>query len=96
MKKNTYFPYSCEQCGACCRHINLIPEMSSYNRGDNICKYLQDDNKCKIYKNRPNICNSQYLYNTFFSDMSVIDFHNLLKLLCHKVKEIDDEKLYKN
>jgi Fe-S-cluster containining protein len=28
----------------------------AYNSGDGRCKYLGEDNKCKIYNNRPDIC----------------------------------------
>ena len=54
-----YYPYKCKCCGECCRHINLIPEMSSFNRGDNVCKYLNKYNKCSIYTKRPDICNGE-------------------------------------
>lgn len=41
----------------------LFPE---YDRGDGNCKYITKDNKCSIYNERPEICNTDILYEKYF------------------------------
>ena len=82
-----YYPYDCKRCGACCRHVDLIDEMKSFNRGDGVCKNLTEDNLCKIYSERPLLCNGEYVYEKFFSNMAVEDFHKVISKLCDKFRE---------
>jgi|10_taG_2_1085330.scaffolds.fasta_scaffold02032_2 hypothetical protein len=44
---NPIFP--CNQCGACCRAANPFT-------GRGRCPELGEDNLCKIYETRPDIC----------------------------------------
>lgn len=81
-----YFPYLCERCGACCRHVDLIVEMKTFDRGDGVCKHLTADNLCEIYSERPTLCNGEFVYQKFFSDMSVVQFHDLTRELCDAVR----------
>jgi len=48
--------FDCSKCGACCRVVGALPEMSAYDRGDGACKHLTDDNRCAIYETRPLLC----------------------------------------
>ena len=32
--------FKCEQCGECCRHLDIIPSMASYDIGNGVCRYL--------------------------------------------------------
>lgn len=82
-----YYPYPCDCCGECCKHVELIAEMKDFDRGDGICKYL-NNNRCAIYKKRPNICNGKYIYENYFSHMSVEDFHKLMLKYCLKIKKM--------
>ena len=82
-----YQPYPCECCGACCRHVNLIDEMKAFDRGDGVCKNLASNNLCVIYSKRPPLCNGEYVYKKFFSDMSVADFHAMIERLCKILRE---------
>lgn len=86
-KREDYFPYPCERCGACCRHVDLIEGMRNFNRGDGVCKHLTPDNLCEIYSERPPLCNGEYVYNKFFADMTVEDFHEMIFNLCKKLRE---------
>jgi len=52
-----------ENCGACCRALNEKPKnfkvamwMKFLDRGDGVCKNLMEDNRCRIYDRRPDIC----------------------------------------
>lgn len=82
-----YYPYPCKQCGDCCRCIDKVEFASSLNRGDGVCKYLRTDNLCAIYTHRPNVCNGQYMYEHFYSYMSVAEFHEMTTNFCKKIHE---------
>lgn len=90
-----YYPYPCERCGDCCRHIDLIDDMEDYNRGDGVCKHLTADNLCEIYSERPPLCNGEYVYKKFFADMTVEDFHKQIQELCKKIRRRELEGFHK-
>jgi len=46
--------WKCWKCGACCKVAGKVdPE---FDRGDGVCKQLDDENLCAIYQYRPEIC----------------------------------------
>lgn len=57
--EDVHFP--CTGCGECCRHINRVEQLAVYDRGDGVCIYLSG-NLCSIYKDRPEICRVDYMY----------------------------------
>ena len=58
---------SCGSCKAyCCRVAGKI--MKELDRGDGVCKFLTEDNKCSIYEDRPFICNTDRVYDKYFKD----------------------------
>lgn len=62
--------FICNQCGLCCRNINLVNQLKEFHNGDGVCKYLDlETNLCKIYDNRPDICNVEKSYKLFFSSI---------------------------
>lgn len=65
MQQPKIFP--CSKCGECCRHINLIPQLSEFDRGDGICIHLSG-NLCDIYEQRPEICRVDVMYQKYYSD----------------------------
>jgi len=67
--------------------------MKTFNRGDSVCKYLTADNLCEIYSERPPLCNGEYVYKKFFSDMSVEEFHEIINMLCKDLRRRELEKL---
>ncbi len=78
--------FYCSRCGLCCKHIDKIPQLSEYHDGDGICRYLVD-NKCSIYESRPDICNVDYVYKTFFSEIySLQEFYELNYYACNELK----------
>ena len=83
-----YYPYPCERCGACCRHVDLIAEMKIFDRGDGVCKHLKN-NLCEIYSTRPPLCNGEYVYKKFFADMTVAEFHEIISGLCKKLRKVE-------
>lgn len=83
-----YKEYECYLCGECCRHVNLIKDLISYDRGDGVCKYLDTTNLCKIYDVRPNICNGKYVYEHYFSELTIEEFHELVLKYCDELKKL--------
>lgn len=62
------FNFPCDACGKCCKNLHLSAELDELNRGDGVCKYLNEsDNKCTIYEDRPDICRVDVQYQKHFS-----------------------------
>lgn len=63
--------FNCSGCGACCRRIGLIHrELKLLNFPYNVnekgwCEMLGEDNKCKVYNNRPEICSVEKTFHKF-------------------------------
>lgn len=66
--------FPCTGCGACCRRvsnlkdiIDIAPELAFPYSWDESgkCEMLGDDNKCKVYENRPLICNVDKFIEVF-------------------------------
>ena len=58
--------FLCTRCGLCCKNIHEIPELADFHTGDGICIHLSDDNLCKIYSTRPDICNVEKMYELYY------------------------------
>lgn len=56
----------CSKCkGTCCRHV--IKEL---DRGDGTCRYFDEETcNCSIYDHRPDICNTDILFEKYFSNI---------------------------
>ena len=82
--------FPCEACGACCRNIRHANFAHELDRGDGICKNLDETtNLCKIYANRPIFCNVDAYYEKFLSKtMRRQDFYALNKKICDALKKI--------
>ena len=84
--------FKCDQCGACCRHVNLSSYYQSLDRGDGECKYL-DGNLCTIYEKRPLLCRVDESYMAFFrKSMSKEEYYRLNYEACRKLKKITNEE----
>ena len=71
----------CSNCFApCCRHV--IPELAI--EGSTICRFLdQNTNRCTIYGKRPWICDTDYMYEHYYSkSMSRDEFDRLNSEAC--------------
>ena len=81
-------PLECGNCKAyCCRIAGLI--LKELDRGDGICLYLSDDNKCQIYDHRPPICNVDYMYDKYYKDKCTKEqYYQMSKLAC---KDLEDK-----
>ena len=76
--------FECNQCGACCKSINLSEETIFLNRGDGVCRYFDDfNNTCTIYDNRPAVCNVRVMYEKRYKNQfSWSEFTRINKLAC--------------
>ena len=80
----------CSKChGYCCRKAGLLD--SNLNRGDGCCKYLNKDNKCDIYDHRPLICNTDRMYELFFTNISREEYDKLNNEACLKLRNEYEE-----
>ena len=92
-----YYPLPCNCCGECCKHVDKVPQLLGFDRGNGVCKFLSKENKCSIYKIRPNVCNGKYVYENYFQYMSVKDFHKMIHKICDMLKEGKDfERFHKD
>ncbi|MDA3062243.1 MULTISPECIES: YkgJ family cysteine cluster protein [unclassified Campylobacter] len=78
--------FNCSKCGECCRHIANIPQLSEFDRGDGVCKYLRG-HECDIYDTRPEICNVEKMYEKHFSNLySRDEFYKLNEEACEMLQ----------
>lgn len=76
--------FKCIKCGLCCQHIDVIPQLKTFDDGSGRCIHLQEDNLCEIYEHRPDICNVDKQYECFYKDMmSRSEFDDLNTKGCH-------------
>ena len=82
--------FFCDKCGECCRHIHLIEELRTYDRGDGQCRYLTG-NLCSIYETRPDICNVEKMFQKKFSGlMSREEYIRLNHEGCKQIKQMNN------
>ena len=77
--------FVCSQCGLCCRQIGRVSELEALDRGDGVCRYLEN-NLCQIYETRPMFCRVEEMYE-MFSDMYDLEtFYELNYQICRKLQ----------
>lgn len=78
----------CKGCKAnCCRQVGKFPFMLDYDRGDGVCRFLDKDNRCVIYNRRPPICNTDLLFERYFSKkMSREEYDKMNSDACKQLK----------
>jgi len=59
--------FNCSKCGECCKHLDMSELYKELDRGDGVCKYLEE-NICSIYNERPLLCRVDESYNAFFKN----------------------------
>lgn len=79
--------FQCDCCGCCCRNLDKSELYKDLDRGDGVCKYL-NENLCTIYENRPLFCRVDECYERFFKqDMSLVEYYDVNLKMCEKLKE---------
>ncbi|UVW30693.1 YkgJ family cysteine cluster protein [Massilia sp. H6] len=59
--------FPCNNCGACCRSVELMPQTAGLNRGDGTCRHYNDtQGRCGIYAQRPDVCNVEKTFDELF------------------------------
>lgn len=89
--------FNCSGCGCCCRriktavesvkHIDVLSFPYSWDDSGK-CEMLGEDNKCKVYDERPLICNVDKLM-TFFKYPEE-EFYSLNRKSCNEMMDIDN------
>lgn len=87
----TYKTFPCTMCGCCCKRIGLLIEQGIdfpfKAREDGACEMLTEDNKCKVYDNRPTLCNIDALAKLLHQDKKSFYRQNIKA--CNKMMEND-------
>ena len=79
--------FDCDRCGLCCRNVWMNETYRSLDRGDGVCRYLQEDNLCSIYEQRPLLCRIDYCYEAYYSEeMTREEFYKLNQYVCETLK----------
>lgn len=73
--------FNCSKCGMCCRNLNKSDLYKELDRGDGICKYLQED-LCGIYEDRPLLCRVDECFKLYFKDLYTLDEYYSLNYEC--------------
>lgn len=83
--------WQCNCCGKCCQHVDKVPALQSLALEDGRCKYLDKDNRCSIYDQRPAVCNVRWIYEHFFKPMGVSeeDYYAKTQEACEKLSSSD-------
>ncbi len=60
--------FPCIECGLCCRRSEQVPELSQLMTPSGCCRYFDEKTSlCRIYLNRPDVCNVAKMYELHFS-----------------------------
>lgn len=81
--------FTCDKCGLCCRNIGHIAELKEFDDGNGVCMSLSSDNLCKIYENRPDICNVEIMFSKKYRlSMTWDDYVSFNKRGCELLKNL--------
>jgi Fe-S-cluster containining protein len=76
--------------------LDNVPFLSEYNDGKGICIHLEN-NRCRIYGDRPDLCNIETMYTTFVkNEMTNREFFEKNLMACIKISTIFGEKRIKD
>ena len=88
--------FVCSKCGACCRNIGYVEEAEFLNRGDGICKYLDEKtNLCTIYDFRPEICRVDKMFKRYKKQMTWDEYIALNYSSCEYLRKLEAAKEYR-
>ncbi|NQZ07808.1 MAG: YkgJ family cysteine cluster protein [Algicola sp.] len=82
--------FPCDNCGKCCQYVNLSEETKWLDRGDGICRHLDENTKfCLIYDDRPDICNVKFQYKkNYAQNYTWQEFVDLNVQVCSELKKM--------
>lgn len=85
--------FKCSGCGLCCLHVDRAVEMTKMSPELNFpytwddsgkCEMLDDDHKCKIYDDRPLLCNVERFAEVFNLDKE--EFYKVNEQACEDLQ----------
>lgn len=70
-------------------NLKMSELYSDLDRGDGICRYFDVISKlCSIYKNRPDKCNVDKMYEKFYKNtISIEEYYKLNYEVCNRLKK---------
>jgi uncharacterized protein len=87
----------CVKCGQCCKNISTVvaiyPEFAANLTPSGACKYLNTDNLCSIYTQRPDACRWEKVYERFFTHLTPSEFAVINLNYCYEFQKQKDHKL---
>lgn len=83
--------FPCSACGRCCRKVGLAIETQALDRGDGVCRHLDEhSNLCTIYDRRPEICRISLQYElNYKSRFTWEEFVAVNVAVCHQLQAGD-------
>lgn len=83
---DTRVPLQC-LCGACCRSLTGVPLYAALDRGDGVCRHLDEGSiLCRIYADRPSICRVTEMYERYSDLLSWTEFVTLNLKSCDTLR----------
>lgn len=77
-------PLNCSDCNAiCCKSLPKDSEIPNHN---GICLFLDSNNKCSIYSDRPLICRVDEGWKEFGGDYTLEEWYKINEESCIKLK----------
>ena len=88
--------FACSSCGACCKRIGAVKEkFKELNfpyqvNEEGVCEMLGEDNKCKVYESRPDVCRTDKVYENFFEEqMTKLEYYKENAKGCNEFMQED-------
>lgn len=80
--------FKCSGCGCCCRKAGALGLMP--DRGDGACVHLGENNQCKIYETRPDVCNLDKMYLKWkkqYPELTKREYFRVTGTLCNRMMD---------
>ena len=83
-------PFPCNACGLCCLRVNKSVETAFLDRGDGVCRHLNEQQHlCTIYDKRPLVCRvTDYYQENLSSEISWETFVELNVQICNELQRL--------
>ena len=86
--------FLCSKCGACCRLAG--GKFGLPDRGDGACSYLNEDNTCSIYNDRPEVCRIGLMATKKLAIFDAFEILNRIEEEEQVLKDLDKPNQSKN
>jgi Fe-S-cluster containining protein len=93
-EKKNELVFPCTSCGLCCMTIGLINENQLNKikfpykaKENNWCEMLDENKKCKVYNNRPDVCNIEKNYEKYKNKKTKKEYYLDNAIICNELIE---------